>query len=175
MLYNIAMKNFRKKINALKALAIVLSISFPAGIFSIIYGATNGITPLLISGIVMTAVSFYGCPVAWSLFATNKQYETVLRLVTEENMYRVDEMAAHLMKKPEEITSAINVLVSGGYLKGFVFKDGVLYLNTNRKQTGKDVNSVRCKHCGGTVYYNGVNYVCEYCGSTVEPEDAKQK
>ena len=158
------MKELKHSVTGRLLLALLLTLFLPLGIFGIIYGASAGIKSVLIVGIIAAVVGFYGCPISWIAYAGRKRLVVILNLIVNENVYSIEEMAAHLSVKPEQITTDVNTLIINGYLKGYLFKDGFLVLNTNRKQQKTDGIKKECPNCGGRMEYNGVNYVCEYCG-----------
>lgn len=167
------MKELKHSVTGRLLLALLLTLFLPLGVFGIIYGASAGIKPVLIVGIIAAVVGFYGCPMSWIAYAGRKRLVVILNLIVNENVYSIEEMAAHLSVKPEQITTDVNTLIINGYLKGYLFKDGFLVLNTNRKQQKSDGIKKECPNCGGRMEYNGVNYVCEYCGYVEQNEKLK--
>ena len=156
-------------------IALTFSLLLPFGVFGIIFGAVNGITALLVIGITAAAVGFYGCPFAWIAYAGRRRLRVVLRLILNENVYSVEEIASHLSVQESSVTDDVNALIRGGFLKGFLFKNGFLVLNTNCKQQESDALKKQCPACGGRMVYNGVNYVCDYCGPVEENEKTKTR
>lgn len=159
------MKELKKYIAKKLLIALLLTILLPLGIFMIIYGAINGKGVMLGFGIAFTVIGFYGCPIAWIHYSSKVRLRTVLRLIEQENFYSSEQIAAHLSLKEADVVRDINDLILCGFLKGYVFKDGVLRLNTFKKQTEKDVLKRPCPNCGGLAAYNGIDFVCPYCGS----------
>lgn len=157
------MKNYNSAVTKMLILAFVLTIFLPAGILLIIFGAGNN-TFMLVCGIVMTVLGFYGSPISWGKYADCKHKAFVYRLITSENMYTVEDISAQTTYPPEKVTDYINSLISKGYITGFFFKAGKLILNTNKKQTEDTSVKIKCPACGGKMRYDGLNYVCEYCG-----------
>jgi len=156
------MKSYKKVVTLYLLFALIASVMLPAGILCIILANSN--TWILIGGIVMTAFGFYGTPVLWIKYGESKRTALVQRLVYSENIYTVEDIASHASLTKEDVTASINKLIAGWYLTGFIFRDGKLILNTNKKQTEETSEMRKCPACGGTMRYNGLNYVCEYCG-----------
>jgi len=149
-------------------MSILFTIFLPAGILAIIFGATKGMTALLIVGIVMTVLGFYGSPILWINFGELKRLRMILNLILVENIYSAQEIAEHISSNVETVNSDINKLIIKGFLKGYLFKEGYLQLNRNKKQKMEDVKKYKCPNCGGFMEYNGIDYTCEYCGNVVK-------
>ena len=161
-------KDYNSVVRSTLITAILLTIFLPAGILLIIFGADKNAF-MLIAGIVMTVAGFYGAPVAWTKIGDVKRRAFVYRLIMQENMYTVTDIATQTGYTPEVVSDYIKTLISQGYITGFFFKDGKLILNTNKKQTEDTSEKIKCPACGGKMSYDGLNYVCEYCGH-VEPK-----
>ena len=142
------MKTFKRDSSVKLMVAILLTIFLPAGILGIIFGASKHITILLIAGIIATVLGFYGAPIAWIGVGTIKSNGVILNLIENENI--------------------INQLILKGYLKGYLFKNDILEINTNQKQTGDVREKTKCPNCGGPMEFDGINYVCSYCGNVVK-------
>ncbi len=160
------MDKLNKSIRAKLFIAILFTVFLPAGILSIIFGAIKGLTFLLVAGIIMTVLGFYGTPIIWVNYAEQKKLRVVLRLIVNENIFSVEELSAQLLMNQKNVTSYINSLIVKGYLTGFLFKDGVLKPNTNKKQAQapKVKRKMKCEQCGGVMVFDGAQFVCEYCG-----------
>ena len=59
------MKAIEKDLRVTLIFAILLSFALVGGIPAIIFGASYGITPLLVIGIICTVAGFYGTPMMW--------------------------------------------------------------------------------------------------------------
>ena len=161
------MDKLKKSITTKLVFAILLTIFFPVGIVAICMGAGKS-TLVLILGIIGVVFGFYGAPILWINYANQKSLLRILDLILNENLYTVSDIASQIAQNENVVTQNINTLIVQGYLKGYIFKDGVLYLNTNKKQTAKNVDKIKCDSCGGQMVFDGVKYVCEYCSSTKE-------
>lgn len=161
------MKEFNQRLTLKLIFSIILSVLFPLGVLGIIFGAVKSNTLNLVLGIISTVVGFYGAPISWIAFGNQNRLKTLLNCIVFENMYSVEELATHLNSEKQNITKDINELILKGYLRGYIFKEGYLELNTNKKQTGSTNKTIKCNNCGGTMVYDGLNYVCEYCGNVI--------
>lgn len=162
------MKTFKRDSSVKLMVAILLTVFLPAGILGIIFGASKHITILLIAGIIATVLGFYGAPIAWIGVGTIKSNGVILNLIENENIYTVTDLASQTMRKPDEVRNSINQLILKGYLKGYLFKNDILEINTNQKQTGDVREKTKCPNCGGPMEFDGINYVCSYCGNVVK-------
>lgn len=162
------MKSYKKAIYLNLALAIILTIFLPAGIVGIIMGATRGITPLLIAGIVMTVLGFYGAPISWISYGDKKKAAQILNLIQNENVYSADVLAEQIACKRQEVIGKVNSLISKSYLTGYLLKDGELVANTNQKRISTKNKSLKCDNCGARMKETQDAYVCDYCGNKIK-------
>ena len=162
------MKKLKKSIRLKLLVAILFSIFLPTGILFIIFGAGKS-TFMLVAGIIMAVLGFYGTPMIWISFANSKRLMTVLRLIENEHIYKVSDLASQLSYKERQINETINILIHNGYLTGYLFHDGVLEINTNKKQTGQ-AKTMKCPTCGGLMEFDGIHYVCKYCGYVTDED-----
>lgn len=165
------MKELKKYAAKRLFIALLLTVLLPLGVFMIIYGASKGKGAVLGFGIAFAVIGFYGCPIAWVSYSSKTRWRTLLRLIEQENFYSSEQIAAHLSLKESDVARDINDLILHGFLKGYVFKDGILRLNTFKKQSEKDVLKRPCPNCGGLAAYNGIDFVCPYCGSVFYAND----
>ena len=63
------MKAIEKDLRVTLIFAILLSFALVGGIPAIIFGASYGITPLLVIGIICTVAGFYGTPMMWVAYS----------------------------------------------------------------------------------------------------------
>lgn len=89
---------------------------------------------MLVCGIAMTVLGFYGSPIAWGKYGDSKHKNFVYRPITNENMYTVEDISAQTTYPQEKVTDYINDLIAKRYITGFFFKDEKLILNTNKKK-----------------------------------------
>lgn len=122
----------------------------------------------LVLGILLVVFGFYGSPISWSNYSKKKSLRVVLRLILNENLYSVEELSEQTNKRKREIVSMINTLILKEYLTGYKFKGEILELNTNKKQSAKVTRKQKCDVCGGMMKFDGVHFVCEYCGNVTK-------
>lgn len=159
------MKKLNQKIQTTFIVALIFSIMLPGGILATIFGATKGMTALMVIGIVCIVLGFYGTPMIWISYANKRGLRTILNLIENENIFTVTELSEQLSKRRQDIVSSINALITGGYLTGYLFKNNeTLYLNTNQKQSKKNTLKTKCPNCGAMMDSDGLNFVCGYCG-----------
>ncbi len=160
------MQKIDKKVKTLFWVALGLSIGFPVGVICIVLGAVNGIWVLLGLGIALAVAGFYVMPIMWIQYGEKKQHKILQMMIEQEHLYSVDELATQMGQKPEKITQMIKYLINSRCLVGYIFKDGILELNTNQKQTARTKETKKCPNCGANMTSNSINYVCQYCGTS---------
>ncbi len=165
------MKQINKKIRILFAFALSLSVGFPAGILGIVFGATKDIVPLLVTGIIFTVAGFYVMPILWVRYAERRQDRTLLKMVMYENIYTVKGLAAQTGYTEQIVRDKIKRMILARELVGYLLVDDVLELNTNAKQTAKTRLTKKCENCGAMTCFDGVKYICEYCGGVSKREE----
>lgn len=165
------MKDLNRYIRKRLLIALVLTIMLPLGIFMTIFGAITHRFVMMGFGIAFIVLGFYAMPVAWVHYGGKRRLKVIYRLIEEENFYTVSTIASHLSLKERDVNSDINNLILYGFLKGYIFRNGVLEVNTNKKQSPNDSIKMPCPACGGKMNFNGVNFVCPYCGNVSAPED----
>ena len=154
------------------ALAIVLTIGLVAGIPLLVVGAVNmddnkGFVALLVIGIACVVAGFYGAPIAWTRLVTVNQELTLVKAVTEENLYTVADIAQRLSVNGKTASDTLNNCIRKGYLVGFIREGDRLVLNENRALAPTQL-SLTCSHCGATVQLQkGETSRCPYCGSVL--------
>lgn len=161
------MEKLKKNIKFRFAMAMLFTLFLPAGIVSIIFGGTKGMTALLVVGIVMAVLGFYGSPMWWIGFGELKSKVVLMRLILNENVYSISELATQLSTTPENVNKDINYLILNNYLTGYLVHGDLLELNRNKKQDAKNTKKSKCPNCGGVMEFDGVNWICQYCGHTV--------
>ncbi len=159
------MDKYKRDLKILLAFSLILTIGFCVGIFGIIFGAVKGFSALLIIGIVLTVVGFYGMPIIWLAYGQTKSYQIVLSLILDQNIYSVADISNQLSLNQKNVNAIIYKLIQKEYLVGYIFKNGVLELNRNVKQEKRHSEKIKCPNCSGFMDFDGVNYVCQYCGN----------
>lgn len=171
------MKAISKKITSVFILSMFASICLPVGILMIIFGAANGITPMLVVGIVATVFGFYGTPMLWIRYGSLKGIKNLVAAVENDNLYSVAELSSVLNCNEDETRNRIRAALSARYITGFTFDNDRLVVNTNVKQANVGF-SVKCDNCGAPVFIdpNKADNRCEYCGKVfrnVTPPEKK--
>ncbi len=162
------MEALNRQISRLFWICLLLSVGFPVGILGIVFGAVQGIIPLLVGGIVLTVLGFYLMPILWVRYADRRKDRTLLFMIEREYLYTVEAIARQTGYPPEEVRQRIQRLILSHVLVGYLFCDDRLEKNTNEKQTEATVRTCTCPHCGGSMRYNGRYFRCEYCNSVLE-------
>ena len=153
-------------------ISIILSVGFVGGVLAIIFGATKGVTILLVIGIIATVLGFYGSPILWIKYGEQFSYIAVLDCIVSDNLLDIDSIATSLGKMPQEVLRIVNYLVTKRYLKGYYVENGKL------KPIENEVEDVvvthKCPNCGATIDTSGQYAVCEYCGVKLKLDKRKR-
>lgn len=154
------------------ALAIILTIGLVAGIPLLVVGAVNmddnkGFVALLVIGIACVVAGFYGAPIAWTRLVTVNQELTLVKAVTEENLYTVADIAQRLSVNGKTASATLNNCIRKGYLVGYIREGDSLVLNENRT-LAPTAYTIDCPRCGAqvTLTKNDSPH-CPYCGSVL--------
>lgn len=154
------------------ALAIVLTIGLVAGIPLLVVGAVNmddnkGFVALLVIGIACVVAGFYGAPIAWTRLVTVNQELTLVKAVTEENLYTVADIAQRLSVNGKTASATLNNCIRKGYLVGYIREGDSLVLNENRT-LAPTAYTIDCPRCGAQVTLTKNDSPrCPYCGSVL--------
>ena len=149
--------------------ALVMSVLFVAGIPLIPVGAVNGIYPVMIVGIVFTAVGFYGTPILWTSYGATRSLRRVVFAVEKENLYSVQEIASQLSMSEKQVRGLLTDCFRKGYLEGYV-REGDEITTLGGDKPGGRTRAAVCPYCGANFTYQGRNAVCPYCGGAFTPE-----
>lgn len=153
------MQYLKQKVRNRFILALILSFALPGGILMTIFGATKGMTWMLVVGIVCIVAGFYGCPIAWVTYGTLRNQKILLRSIVEDGMYNVADIVSTYGMKPAQADSNVKQLITNGYLTGFKFVDGVL------RKTQKD-SFYQCPYCGTRLEEYSLK--CPNCSAPLE-------
>lgn len=154
------------------ALAIVLTIGLVAGIPLLVVGAVNmddnkGFVALLVIGIACVVAGFYGAPIAWTRLVTVNQELTLVKAVTEENLYTVADIAQRLSVNGKTASATLNNCIRKGYLVGYIREGDSLVLNENRT-LAPTAYTIDCPRCGAQITLTKNDSPrCPYCGSVL--------
>ena len=145
--------------------ALFLSVGFVLGILGIIFGATKGITILLVLGIIFTVLGFYAMPIIWIQYGEQTPRIAVLDLIVNDNMLNLDSIAQSLGKRLKDIQIIVNYLMTKRFLKGYVLDGNVLKPIENNEDV---VVTHKCPYCGATLDLEKDISSCEYCGAKLK-------
>ena len=154
------------------ALAIILTIGLVAGIPLLVVGAVNmddnkGFVALLVIGIACVVAGFYGAPIAWTRLVTVNQELTLVKAVTEENLYTVADIAQRLSVNGKTASATLNNCIRKGYLVGYIREGDSLVLNENRT-LAPTAYTIDCPRCGAQVTLTKNDSPrFPYCGSVL--------
>ena len=160
------MQKLQKTLRVLFGFAFGLSIGFPCGILCIIFGASAGIVPLLVFGIVLTASGFYAMPILWVQYGERRQDKNLLYMITEERIDTVAQLSAQTGLKDEIVRQKVKKLIVSRYLTGYLFENDTLRPNIDPATIPAPVK--KCPSCGADMVRVGNVYKCEYCGTVTE-------
>ena len=148
------MKMIERAVKKLFFLSMLFSVMFVAGIPMIVLGASKGIMPVMIIGIIFTALGFYGTPMFWVSYGGKVGLKRLVYAVTEEHLLTVQEIASQLSKSEKEVRSLLDTCFQKGYLSGFVRKGDELALNEAQAPSEK-LHAAECQYCGAKFTYKG--------------------
>ncbi len=164
-----------KKIRLLFWISLAPSVGFPLGILGIVFGANKGLTPLLATGIVATVAGFYVMPLLWVRYAERRQDRTLLRCVLNDNIYTVKDLAVYTGYTEQTVRDKLKRMILKRELTGYFLVDDVLEINTNVKQATRPSRTKKCENCGAMMGFDGVKFVCEYCGGVARERSKREK
>ncbi len=167
-----------KKVKVCFIFALLLSIGFPCGIVMIILhkSASNLATFVLILGIVLTAVGFYGMPLLWVKYGELKTKQKLLNQIVIDNLQEVDYLAKINNCDNQQMISRLHDLINNRYLTGYQIVDDKYIVKQSSKTITKDdamqlsgqTQYLECKGCGATVaLQKDEKTYCPYCGRVV--------
>ncbi len=146
-------------------IACIISIMFVAGIPMIIFGATNSIMAVMALGIAFVVIGFYGTPLVWIAYGSNRTLKRVVDAVLEENLTTNEEIASQLQMREREVKTHLTKAINKKYITGFLYDGKTLSANEKIPVKKTKIMQNRCVNCGGTLIERANGYECEYCGS----------
>lgn len=164
------MKEVTKFINALLITSIVMTVLLVVGVPLIIVGANTKVYAVMGIGIAFTAIGFYGCPVAWSIYGNNLSLKRVVSAVVQENLYSVQEISSQLSMDERNVRAQLDRAFNKGFLHGFKRVGDRIVLNENMPANKRE-RVAECPNCGAKFTYTADNARCPYCNSPVMPAD----
>ncbi len=166
------MEKIDQQLRTLFAFALALSICFPLGVLGIIFGAVNWIVPLLVAGIILTVAGFYVMPILWVKYGEKRGDRTLLCAIQYDHIYTVRDLSIQTGYPEENVRMRIQRMILARQLTGYLFRNDVLELNINRRQTKESAQSSRrqrtCPGCGAQMFFDGLHFRCDYCGRVAE-------
>ena len=151
-------------------IAMLLIVGFVDGIPMIVFGAVDGITALLVIGIILTVLGFYGAPVAWVQYSNQSMHGAVLAAIEDEGLGSVSAIAAHLGKNEKNIRAGVDYLISHGCLKGYVL-DAEGGISRSAPKQGDYIDLGKCPNCNASLVLREGEIGCPYCGTVVRSKD----
>ncbi len=167
------MTNMKKKINLLLFFGILSAILLVGGIPLIVIGAGNN-TFLLVTGIILTAVDFYACPILFSAYGSALSLNYTVQCILTEHIYNVNDIAVQTGKPKEIVRKDIRAAIEKRYITGLLFDGEKLVYNNNAKAVGTIIRA-KCSECGAPVdyYADEPNPTCPYCGNPMNVKTNK--
>ncbi len=158
------MNQINRSIRTLFAWALATSIGFPLGILGIVFGAVYFWTPLLVAGIVLTVVGFYGMPLLWVKFGQRRGDRALWRLIEEEGLYTVEMLCMQTGYAPGEVRERLKRMITGRELTGYLLNGDVLEpLDPEKRRADPAARTKKCPNCGALMASDGKQFFCEYC------------
>lgn len=160
----------KNKTNLQLIIALVLTVAFIVGIPMIVLGAVNGLTIVMVVGIVFTAVGFYVMPIMWVRYGTMHSALNVLHIIIEDGICDMHLLASNLGRSVKDVSSTVRWLLKNRYLVGVTLQGGKLEPIEKPKQ-----KSLKCPYCG-TVVTDLTVQRCPNCsGQLQQVEQQEQK
>lgn len=159
------MKNLNGKISLYFILSLLFTIFLPTGIVLIIMGASKS-TLILVAGIIMVVLGFYGAPILWIKYGEMKSNKRVLQAIEIDKIFTVKEIAEQLNQPEADVRGKINNLIVNRFLIGYLFKNENQLVLNEKKALNRTKNSCPC--CGGKMVIEDNMEKCEYCGYVVK-------
>ncbi len=166
------MQKINRRIRILFSFALGLSIGFPVGVLCIIFGAIYGMVALLVVGIALAVAGFYAMPLLWVRYGERRRDRTLLLMIKKERIYTVSGLAAQTGYPENLVREKLKKALLSRELEGYLLVDDALELNVNAEQVAKPRLTRKCDNCGAAAPFDGVKFVCEYCGGVANREQS---
>ncbi len=158
------METIERSLTQKLIISIVVSVLFVAGIPMIPLGATSGIIPVMVAGIVFVAAGFYATPLLWVNYGHTVTLRRIVYAIKKEYLYSVGEIAAQLSMKEKEVSELVSECFKKELLTGYI-RQGDNILRNEGTPIEEQVTAVACLSCGAKFSYQGKSGFCPYCGS----------
>ncbi len=163
------MKKLNKRILLYFWFGLLLSVMFPSGILSVVFGFYNDLTALGVVGIVMTVAGFYGTPLVWMGYGSRRQDRAILYVIERDRIYTVSGIAGQTGYDGRFVRDRIKAMILSRMIVGYFFNDDTLTANEMARSDEETTTQARiCVRCGATMIVRGEELFCEYC-KNVEP------
>ncbi len=157
------MATLNKELRIMLIMSVLSSVLLVAGIPMIILGASNGLTVIMVIGIVFTAVDFYACPILWVFYADKRFCKRVVFAIDKEKLRTVSSIASQLGMSEEQVYKTVKRCFEKGWLYGYLLDGKNITVNTAKGPEDTFVYAV-CASCGASFSYRSTeNGVCPYC------------
>ena len=166
------MEKIKKKIRTFFWVGLAFLIGLPAGIIMTVFGATKGITALLVVGIVLIVAGFYVAPIMLVQVGEKKKLGRVIAAIERQNLYTAEEIAAGTGIREKAVLGYINEALQKGYIIGYKWENGRLELIKNRRQS-LEKSTKKCPYCGAQAIIDPKEStgICPYCGAVLKADD----
>ena len=168
-----------KKIVIYLMFSMLLSIGFPVGIMSIIFSRImpQPSTALLVIGIVLTVLGFYGMPMLWVKFGELKGKQKLCNQIKIDNVQSIETLAKLNNVEQDTMLKTVRSLIAERLLTGYEIVDDAYVVPSQGKVitkqdavkiAGKSI-TLSCAGCGAPVeFVEGEKLVCPYCGRAIK-------
>ena len=172
-------KELNKKLILDLVFGIIFSIGFPAGILLIIFNSkvagVGGII-MLVCGILLVVVGFYGTPMIWINYGELRHTKKICQQITLDNTQEIKYLAEINNMQTDSMLKKVQELITKRYLIGYEIIDNSYVVPKGNKTISKDealelsgqLRTVNCKGCGAEVeVLANKKTFCPYCGKLV--------
>ena len=171
------MKKLKNSVNLLFFFALASSILFPAGIVSLIFGATQDIIFLFVLGITFTVFCFFGILLLWVFFGIQKSKLSHVQAIMNSKTWNLEVLAKTFGKSKPLVVNELQTLIHKGYLEDYVLTDNFLisrnvenFEELIARYTG-NLQAVKCPNCGASSILTYGEGYCPYCGSSLSEKN----
>ncbi len=166
-------KRFKSVKTKAMVVGVALAVGLVAGIPMIVFGATKGITALLVIGIALVVIGFYGAPIALAQCSSIAAHGAVLAAIEDEGLGTVTMIGEHLGRNPKQVRASVDYLISHGQLKGYIV-DAEGNIKRNDARAARDYVDVgKCPNCNAPLVLEDGELRCPYCGAIVRKKEGR--